>query len=195
MSKEKANENRQLIIAKLIPVFRQYGYEGATLSRLSEATGLGRSSLYHHFPGGKEEMAAEVLAYVHNWFAKTVLEPLQTNDKPSQRLQVMCENLDAFYRQGKETCLLNVISLGEGNDLFHTNIKQALIGWIKELASVLVFAGIKPNIANFRAEEAVMLIQGALVLVRGLDETTPFERIVSSLPERLLQNNTEKKDG
>ncbi|MEM8810542.1 MAG: TetR/AcrR family transcriptional regulator, partial [Cyanobacteria bacterium P01_G01_bin.38] len=38
-------------IAKLTPVFRRYGYEGASLSMLSKATGLGKASLYHHFPG------------------------------------------------------------------------------------------------------------------------------------------------
>ena len=180
MSKEKA-------IAKLIPIFRQYGYEGATLSRLSKATGLGRSSLYHHFPKGKEEMATEVLAYVHQCFETMILAPLHSNDEPDQRLRIMCKNLDQFYSQGQETCLLNVISFGEGNDLFHTSIQQSLKTWIEELAKVLVEAGIEPNIAHSRAEEAVILIQGALVLVRGLDDTTPFQRVMASLPERLLQ--------
>lgn len=53
--------SKEEVIAQLTKVFRQYGYEGATLARLSEATGLGKASLYHHFPKGKEEMAAVVL--------------------------------------------------------------------------------------------------------------------------------------
>ena len=46
---------KEEIITKLIPVFRYYGYEGATVSRLSEATGLKKASLYHHFQGGKSK--------------------------------------------------------------------------------------------------------------------------------------------
>ena len=46
----------------LTRVFQTYGYDGATLSRISDATGLQRASLYHRFPGGKEEMAKFVLA-------------------------------------------------------------------------------------------------------------------------------------
>ena len=189
MSKEKTTEQRNSVIAKLIPVFRQYGYEGATLSRLSQATGLGRSSLYHHFPGGKEEMAAEVLGYVHGWFENTVLDPLRTDDEPRQRLQVMCDNLNDFYHQGKETCLLNVISLGEGNDLFHTNIQQALATWIKEIAEVLISAGIESDLAKIKAQEAVMLIQGGLVLARGLDDNKPFQQILATIPDRLLEED------
>ena len=50
-------------------------------------------------------------------------------------------------------------------------------------------AGIEPEVAHSRVEEAVMLIQGALVLVRGLDDTAPFERVVVCLPERLLDKD------
>lgn len=182
MSKEKA-------IANLIPVFRHYGYEGATLSRLSQATGLSKSSLYHHFPGGKEEMAAEVLEYVNYCFKKTILVPLQTQSKPIERLQLMCRNLAEFYGQGQESCLLNAITFGDGNDRFHSHIQQALKTWIEELVKVLVEAAIEPELAQLRAEEAVMLIQGALVLSRGLGDTTPFQRILTSLPERLLSDS------
>ena len=46
--------SKEQIIPQLIPIFRHYGYEGATVSRLSEATELKKASLYHHFQGGKE---------------------------------------------------------------------------------------------------------------------------------------------
>lgn len=187
MPKEKTTEQRNSVISKLISVFRQYGYEGATLSRLSQATGLRRSSLYHHFPKGKEQMAAEVLEYVNDWFEKTVLIPLQTDDEPHQKLQIMCDNLNNFYHQGKENCLLNVISLGEGNDLFHSNIKHSLVSWIEAIAKVLICAGIKPDLAHLKAQEAIMLIQGGLVLARGLDDTKPFQQILATIPERLLE--------
>ena len=105
----------------------------------------------------------------------------------------MCQNLNEFYHQGQESCLLNAISFGEGDDLFHAPIQQALKTWIGELAQVLVEAAIEPEVAQSRAEEAVMLIQGALVLVRGLDDTAPFERVVAHLPERLLEGAAQNK--
>ena len=52
---------RQDVIPLLAEVFREHGYEGASLALISEATGLGKGSLYNFFPDGKEEMAACVL--------------------------------------------------------------------------------------------------------------------------------------
>ncbi|NER32411.1 MAG: TetR/AcrR family transcriptional regulator, partial [Symploca sp. SIO1C4] len=49
-------------------------------------------------------------------------------------------------------------------------------------------AGIESTIARQRAEDAVIQIQGALVLVRGLDDIAPFKRILANLPENLLED-------
>lgn len=174
------------IVRKLVPVFRQYGYEGSTLSRISAASGLGRASLYHHFPGGKQDMAQAVLEYVDTWFAETVLAPLAETRGPLQRLQGMSESLAQFYNQGQDACLLAIFSLGEGRDLFQEQVRAALRTWIAQLAQVLREAGESEAQAQQRAEDAVMQIQGALVLTRGLDQNDLFERVLQQLPEQLL---------
>ncbi|WP_163777781.1 TetR/AcrR family transcriptional regulator, partial [Proteus mirabilis] len=63
------------VLPVLAEVFRAHGYEGASLALISAATGLGKGSLYHFFPGGKEQMAAEVLADIDRWFNETVYDP------------------------------------------------------------------------------------------------------------------------
>jgi hypothetical protein len=55
------------------------------------------------------------------------------------------------------------------------------------LAHVLEEGGLSQMMARQRAEDAVMQIQGALVLTRGLDSTAPFERVLQQLPDRLLE--------
>lgn len=45
--------DRAEAVRRLVKTFRQSGYEGTTLSQISQATGLGKASLYHHFPNGK----------------------------------------------------------------------------------------------------------------------------------------------
>lgn len=75
--------------AQLLKVFQQYGYEGATLARLSKATGLGKASLYHYFPKGKEEMALSVLDYINNWFAANIFAPLQESGEPQERIRTI----------------------------------------------------------------------------------------------------------
>ena len=74
------------LIDQLGKVFRIHGYEGASLSLIAEATGLKRASLYHRFPGGKEEMAEAVLTHVDDWFGSHILAPLSEPGKPAARL-------------------------------------------------------------------------------------------------------------
>lgn len=179
MSKDEA-------IAQLAKVFRQYGYEGATLARLSQATGLGKASLYHHFPKGKEEMAAAVLNYINYWMEENILAPLRGSGEPAERIRAMSKKVDKLYNHGQQSCLLAVLALGESKDLFHTQIRCALNVWIDTLAEVLIDAGIERSLARQRAEDAILQIQGSLVLARGLDDTAPFERVLGRLPEELL---------
>ncbi len=38
----------------LAEIFREHGYAGASLSEITNRTGLGKGSLYHFFPSGKK---------------------------------------------------------------------------------------------------------------------------------------------
>lgn len=68
---------KETYIPYLLRLFRQYGYDGATLSKISEATGLGKASLYHHFPGGKDEMVEVVLDSLECWLDQNVVSTLR----------------------------------------------------------------------------------------------------------------------
>ncbi len=177
---------KEEIITKLIPVFRHYGYEGATVSRLSEATGLKKASLYHHFQGGKEQMAQAVLEYIGHWIEENVFAPLQLDLPPRERIKAMSESLDKFYQSGQQPCILSLMSVGEADNLFHQQLEQFLKKWLDTLAKIVEETGVKPVQARQRAEDAIMLIQGALVLVRVTKNTEPFKRVLSKLPQILL---------
>lgn len=178
--------SKEEIITKLIPVFRNYGYEGATLSRLSEATGLKKASLYHHFQGGKEQMAAAVLGYVGDWMEENVLVPLQSDKSVRDRIKVMSERIDDFYDSGKTPCVLAVMSQGEADNLFNKQLVECLAMWLNALSKMLEETGVEPKQARQRAEDAIIMIQGSLVLVRVNKNPKPFKRIISILPDILL---------
>ena len=181
-----ALQPRSQVIANLLRAFRRNGYEGASLSRLSDETGLGRASLYHHFPGGKEDMAhAVVVSAVHD-FANVVLAPLQETGTPRQRTVAMASALSSFYDGGKEACILALMTVGESREALVPEIRKGLEGWIEALTAVVVEAGQPEAVARERAQDAVARIQGALVLARGLGDTTIFERTVKDQPRDLL---------
>ena len=174
------------LLNKLTDVFRLHGYEGASLSRIAEATGLGRASLYHRFPGGKREMAEAVLARADAWFESHILAPLSGPAEPAQRVREMAKRLNGFYSGGRHSCLLDSLSLGAaGHHGVRAHVQQSFAGWRGALAAVARSSGLSRADAGRRAEDALVRIQGALVLARATGETKPFARALETLPELL----------
>ena len=178
--------SRQQLIGHLAEVFRQYGYEGATLSRMTEKTGLVKASLYHYFPAGKHEMAEVVLESLGEEFFRTVLLPLETKRDPQQLILEMGENLDRFYHGGKASCILELFSLGNARPRFAQTLKARVERWANILARVLVRSGIDDTIAQQRALDAVVRIEGALVVERAVGGNGVFAAVIADLPDMLL---------
>lgn len=186
MPTEKIERSR--VVERLTDVFRRRGYEGATLQHLAEAAGLQKASLYHRFPGGKRDMAEAVLVAADAWFASHVFEPLAESDNhsPRERLVAMTRALTRFYDKGDSPCLLDSISLGEGSDLFAEHTRRSVRAWIVAVARVAEEAGIEPSEATRRAEDAVMRVEGALVLTRATGNRRGFRRVMAELPDDVL---------
>jgi len=177
---------KETYIPSLFGLFRQYGYDGATLAKISEATGLGKASLYHHFPGGKDDMVASVLGYSARWLATNVLQLLAGEGSVEARLERMCARVSDLYAGGTQPCLLAILQAGTGRDLFHEHVKLTLQQWIAAIAAVLVEAGIDEAIAHRRGQDALVAMQGALFLAQALDDPEPFQRTLQTLPQQLL---------
>ena len=155
--------------------------------RISQATGLKKATLYYHFSNGKQEMAEAVLEYAGEWFKHTILAPLHSQKEPAERIRLMNDRLSQFYDCGRSSCLLAIFTLGEPESVFQEQVHQMLDLWIDSLTQVLVEAGIPKKQALQRAEDAVIQVQGALILARGLNSTEPFERVLQKLPINLLE--------
>jgi TetR/AcrR family transcriptional regulator, lmrAB and yxaGH operons repressor len=174
-------------IPSLLQLFRQYGYDGATLSKISEKTGLGKASLYHHFPGGKDEMVSTVLNSFEEWLEQNILQVLCSEGDALTRLSKMCDRLSELYEGGEQPCLFAILLMGSARDVFHAKIQSLLCTWIHAIASVLIEAGLDKKQAQERGEDAVITIQGALILVHGLGDRTPFQRVIKKLPQELVK--------
>jgi AcrR family transcriptional regulator len=178
--------SKQTYVPTLLKLFRQYGYEGVTISKISQATGLGKASLYHHFPGGKAEMAEAALAQVNQWLETNILEILGSREQPLDKFQAMCAATNRFFNEGQNSCLWAGLILEQSsNELFHTQINWAFSRWIEAIANVLVTAGLDETLAKQRGEDAMIAIQGALILCHGLKDFAPFARVLQQLPPQL----------
>jgi AcrR family transcriptional regulator len=180
--------SREAAIDRIADVFRRFGYDGASLSAISSATGLGRARLYHHFPSGKEEMAREVFAQLGQAVQEDILDPLAAAGTPEQRLARWAKGVERFYAKGTKNCLLGAMVLSGSSDLFAAQLSGSFHAWIEALARTLRDAGLSKAVARRRAEDAVDRIQGSLVVSRGLRDARHFQRVLAELPGELLKD-------
>jgi AcrR family transcriptional regulator len=178
--------SRDEVVERLMRVVRRHGYDGASLAELSKATGLGKSSLYHHFPDGKDDMVRAVLDHLERELQEAVFEPLRRPGPARRRVEEMVKTLDDYYRGGREACVLGNLVLGTSRTRFRSQLRAIFDEWIDALAVALADAGLSKSVARTRAEDAVMRIEGALILAGGMDDVALFGRALKQLPNELL---------
>jgi TetR/AcrR family transcriptional repressor of lmrAB and yxaGH operons len=174
------------IIPVLAETFRKHGYEGASLTLIGKATGLGKGSLYHFFPGGKAEMAQAVLDHVDAWFQTQIFAPLCSAEDAPEAIAQMFARTQSYFESGGRVCLVGLFALGEERDRFANKIASYFADWIDALTVCLVKAGREPQQARALAEEAVAGMQGAIVLARALGEREAFSRALTRLNARIV---------
>lgn len=179
--------SKQAHVPSLLDLFRQFGYDGVTLSKISQATGLGKASLYHHFPGGKDEMVEAVLITLEQGLEQIISDTLYCEGTALTRFQTMGDRISKAYNGGQKPCLLAALMLGSAKTVFQERVQRLLELWITAIATVLIEAGLDEKLARQRGEDGVIAIQGALILAQGLGNPALFQRVIEQLPEKLCQ--------
>ena len=173
----KPATTRAAVIPAIAEAFREHGYEGTSMAILQGATGLGRGSLYHFFPGGKEEMATTVLTDIRAWFHERVFAPLRSDDGTAEAarrgIRAMFEEVDTYFRSGRRVCLPGAFALGRERDQFDEAVHGYFSEWIEALTSALDTVGTTEPRA--RALQILATIQGGIILARALNDPDAFE--------------------
>jgi len=174
------------MVTKALELFRAYGFDGVSLKQLADSMGLEKASLYYRFPGGKDEIALTVVRAVDAMIREHVFKPLYaTGTSPRRRVQLACEQLREFYAGGRKSCTLDVMSIRGASAEVREALRGTVEAWIDAFAAVAREGGLTAAHARTRAEEAIVRVEGALVISRVLGETASFERTLKQLPDLL----------
>jgi AcrR family transcriptional regulator len=181
------SQARSVLIDRLFDLFRHSGFEGVSISDISAATGLGKSSLYHHFPGGKTDMAAAVLERAGAWLQDEIVAALREPEAPrAQRIDRMLAALDSLYCSGAKPCILASMLLGSADGQLGSTVSAAFRRWRESLVLALTETGLNEATAQGRATSAIIQIEGALILSRALGDPSVFRQALESTRDMLL---------
>ena len=175
---------RDQIAERIAAVFIQRGYEGATLAQLAEATGLGRASLYHHFPGGKAEMAAELLRRCVADLQRRAFRHLGRKQSPEKRLTRFIDGFAEYCQDGTRACLIAVLAQGSAVEAHGDAIHRQYSDWLTDLTRTFEASGAKPKRARREAEQLLAELYGSLLTSQLTGDVGTFKRAVNRLNKR-----------
>lgn len=184
-ARKQKSSSREVLLAALGDVFEQKGYDGATLTQLSAATGLGKASLYHHFPGGKAEMAAALLRARVADLERLAFSRLQGSLPANVRLAEFIDGFRAYTNNGERNCLVMLFGEGTAGSLHAETIARQYADWLGRLGTTYEEMGLKPKRAERAARDLLASLYGHLVTARLAGEPDAFKRQLKRLKRKL----------
>ena len=132
-------------------------------------------------------MACAALRSAGTQFRNDILSPLQSELPMEQRLEEVIRRLKVFYDNGKKACLLDTLSLCGTPKEVSSQSRETARTWASAFSKFAREGGMSSYEAKLAAENALVQIEGALVLCRITGATAPFDRALARLPKLLIR--------
>ena len=187
--KTQPDDQKARLNNALRSVFLRSGYAGASVARLAAATELGKASLYHYFPGGKEEMGRALVREAVSQLQHQVFSRL---GRGSDAVAAICLTIDGFSDYvdgGAQNCLLAQFSQENAPVIDQDQIRTQFEEWHRQLASRFEDLDLKPKAAKRAARQLVAELYGHLLLATLLGQPKEFRRGVKRLKAQLTAQN------
>ena len=180
-------DGRQRLLNGARKLLAEKGYAGMELRDVAAVGKAPRGSIYHHFPGGKRQLAVEA--------AELEGKEIQTAIERSLKERGLSSTLtlfgDMFRRRVKDRperlgCPVAAAALARPEDpALAAAATAAFQSWEAPIAAALREEGVGRKDAETFAGLVVSTVEGALVRARAAGEQTPLDSAVTGLRQAL----------
>jgi len=175
---------RDRLIHTTALLLQTQGYNSTGLNQVLQESGVPKGSLYHYFPGGKEDLAVAAIAQS----ALAVQTALQAIAGGCNSLPAAIGAAIDYFISELETsqflkgCPVATIALEQAgvNPRIQAACEQAYAAWQAALAALFNAHG-QPN-ADRQADRLLMALEGGLILSRARRNCQPLKQLKSELP-------------
>lgn len=166
---------------------RERGARATSLDAILAHSGAPRGSVYHHFPGGREQLLREATQYAGDFVARRLER--DTGGDPLAPLDVLFDDyrrtlLASDFRAGCPVVAVAIESSQDGPDLRDCT-RAAFERWREAIATALKRAGVQVTRADELAVHVLAAFEGAIILSRAYRDLEPLERVRLELRRQL----------
>lgn len=169
---------RQRLVEAASELLRRQGLAATGVKQILTAADAPFSSLYHHFPGGKDELAAEAIVTAGNLYQQQVEAAWDAGaDLPASIAAVFDGAADVLVASDyADACPIATVALevASTNDTLRLATSEVFAAWIDGASSRLAAAGVPAHQADELAHAIIALLEGAFIFARASKTTDPM---------------------
>ena len=173
------NKTRERILDVSADLFRRQGLVGTGIKQILRDADAPFGSLYHHFPGGKDELAAETIKRAGAEYAQLVGGKLLAGP------DLVTNVRDAFASAGEtlattdyaDACPIETIALevASTNEPLRLATAEVFESWLSGLSALLEGAGVAKTASRSLAHVILSALEGAFVFARAARNTDALD--------------------
>jgi AcrR family transcriptional regulator len=172
-------DTKARIVAKTAELLRRQGFHGTGLKQIVAEAGAPFGSLYHFFPGGKDELGAEVIRSAGGEYQQLIEAVFDAAPDLVSGVRACFDGAAALLRETQfaDACPIATVALevASTNPPLRVACAEVFEGWILEARRRFLFAGVARREARELALVMIAALEGAFVLSRTLQSPEPVE--------------------
>ena len=200
MSYAKSVATRARLLDATARLIRRRGYHATGLAEIVSESGVPKGSLYHHFPGGKEELAVAGVRHGGVWIVGSVERRIDESGSVAAGVAAFCDHyVESLERTGYQAgCPVATITLeaASESDGIQQAVGSVFSGLVELITDRLRREGVHGAAARSSAFATVSAIEGALIVARATRSTEAMETVRDQLVTQIesLERNQMRRN-
>lgn len=189
-------DTRSRLVASMSNALRRRGLHGVGLNEILAEAEAPKGVLYHHFPGGKTELAIAAIAESTDVLCRALDKAVRRGADPeASLLEWMAGGANALRAGGFERgCPLATVALESGPDdvAIRSALSIAFATLRERIAVALLASGHDADEASDLASLIVAAYEGGLLQARVANSAQPMTAVVAALSRLLARRSTRR---
>ena len=181
----RRTDTRQRMLDTAADLFQTQGYHATGLTQLTTAGGAPKGSLYFHFPGGKEQLAAEAVRLSSERTGAMLEAILRDAPNPATGIDRAVDALASFLTESdfQRGCPLATVALdaAAASEPIREACAAGYASWHGVLAGYLARQGLSAERTEELATIVLAAIEGGLLLARTRRDLAPLRAVAAHL--------------
>ena len=176
-----ATDARRKMIESAVTLLAMRGLQGTAFSDVLERSGAPRGSIYHHFPGGKDQLVDAAIT-ASGQRTVQILDAVEGASSIAITTYFLDLWRDVLVRSKfRAGCAVLAVTVATDSTELLDHAAAIFRAWQARLVELYVSAGVDPTTASSYAITLIAASEGAVALSRAQRDMAPFEEVAAHL--------------